>query len=370
MPRAARSISRPLAVVWFLVIAILLFIYRTYTPNPKASMATSSKLSEGLHDYLKYVPVIYLHDDEEFFPSNMADFLLYVEPYLGLEPLKHAHDRQLTLDNVNQLNNFGDRGTNVFLTSRDDPSTYPSWMQGNKPSTAGRSDAVVPVVFVKRTIEDKQGQDIQVVDMFSFYFYHFNAGPRLPKKSSQFFGDHIGDLEHSIVRFRDGKPETIFLSRHASASIHTYESTQKLGSRPILFAGKGTHALYGIEGNHEYIMEDKDSTVILDYTSKGTLWDPSKNLWVYELSPEQMALTAIEPSDAPTSWYEFAGIWGDKTYKEDDPRQDVVCGVPKWVNGPAGVPYKIIARISPGMNQPEKVPVSEPSVLVKRPWGT
>ncbi|KAJ8131354.1 hypothetical protein O1611_g2272 [Lasiodiplodia mahajangana] len=273
----------------------------------------------------------------------MADFILHIQPYLDLEPVKEAQDYRLTLDNIDQLNYFGDKGKNVFLTSRDDPSTYPSWLKGNRPSIAGRSDAVVPVVFVERTIKDDQGRNIEVVDMFSFYFYHFNAGPRLPKNPSKFFGDHIGDLEHSIVRFQGGKPDTVFLSRHASASVHS---------------------------NHEYIMADEDNTAILDYTSKGALWDPSKNLWVYELSPEKMTLIAVEPSDAPTSWYKFAGIWGDKTYKEDDPRQDVVCGVPKWVNGPAGIPYKILARISkPGVNQPE-VPVSEPSVLVKQPWGT
>lgn len=102
--------------------------------------------------------------------------------------------------------------------------------------------------------------------------------------------------------------------------------------------------------NDEYTMADEDNTAILDYTSKGTLWDPSKSLWIYELSPEQMALTAVEPSHAATSWYTFAGIWGDKTYKEDDPRQEVVCGVPKWVNGPAGIPYKVLARISVGVS--------------------
>ncbi|RYC58501.1 hypothetical protein CHU98_g7709 [Xylaria longipes] len=337
-------------------------------------MAAKSNLLRRLPDYLKYV--LYFHPDEEFFPSNMADFLLHVEPYLGLEPLKQAHDRRLTLDNINQLNNFGDRGRNVFLTSRDDPSTYPSWLQGNRPSTAGRSDAVVPVIFVERAIKDDQGQDIEVVDMFSFYFYHFNAGPRLPKNPSHFFGDHIGDLEHSIVRFQDGKPETVFLSRHASASIHAYESTQKLESRGTSHPRPRSDLMLPLTPlrNHEYIMADEDNTAILDYTSKGTLWDPSKNLWIYELShelsPEQMTLTAVEPSDAATSWYKFAGCWGDKTYKEDDHRQDLVCGVPKWVNGPAGIPYKILARISPEVNQPEKVLVSEPSVLVKRPWGT
>ncbi|KAI1743064.1 hypothetical protein F4680DRAFT_410919 [Xylaria scruposa] len=366
---ARQSISRPLAVLCFSAIALLLFIYRGFTSSPKSSMAAKSNLLRQLPDYLKYVPVLYFHPDEEFFPSNMADFLLHVEPYLDLKPLNEERNRRLTLDNVNKLNDFGDKGRNVFLTSRDDPSTYPSWLRGNKPSTTGRSDAVVPVIFVQRTIKD-QGQDIEVVDMFSFYFYHFNAGPRLPKSPSLFFGDHIGDLEHSIVRFQDGKPKTVFLSRHASASIHKYESMQKLEGRPVIFPGKGTHALYGIEGNHEYIMADKENTAILDYASKGTLWDPSKNLWVYELSPEQTTLTAVQPSDATTSWYEFMGVWGDKTYKEDDPRQDIVCGVPKWVNGPAGIPYKILARLSPGVNDPQEVAISEPSIIVKRPWGT
>lgn len=45
--------------------------------------------------------------------------------------------------------------------------------------------------------------------------------------------------------------------------------------------------------DHEYIITEGENTVILDYTSKGILWNPSKNLWIYELSPEDMTLKAV-----------------------------------------------------------------------------
>jgi len=129
------------------------------------------------------------------------------------------------------LNALGDNGSDVFLTSRDDPSTKPSWLHGNIPSSTGESDSPVPVIFVKKIVKDDSGTNVEVTDMFSFYFFSFNAGPRLPNEPTQFFGDHVGDLEHSVVRFEAGKPKTVYLSRHGSGTLYPFASLQKHGSR-------------------------------------------------------------------------------------------------------------------------------------------
>jgi hypothetical protein len=137
----------------------------------------------------------------------------------------------LTLDNLDDLNKFGDQGQDIFLTSHDDPSTYPAWLHGHRPSEDGTSESVVPIVLVDKIIQDDAGNDVQITDMFSFFFYNFNAGPRLPSDPSKFFGDHVGDLEYTLIRFENGEPKLVYLSRHASGTLFKYESLEKQGLR-------------------------------------------------------------------------------------------------------------------------------------------
>jgi hypothetical protein len=127
---------------------------------------------------------------------------------------------------------FGDKGTDIFLTSRDDPSLDPAWLTG-KPPTQGKSNAEVPVIFVQKMLDDGTRE---VVDMFSFYFFSFNAGPRLPNNPKAFFGDHLGDLEHSVVRFESGQPMTVYLSRHGSGSLFPYTALQKEKKRVSFYS--------------------------------------------------------------------------------------------------------------------------------------
>ena len=76
---------------------------------------------------------------------------------------------------------------------------------------------------------------MDTIDMFSFYFFNFNAGPRLPLDNHILFGDHVGDLEHSMVRFQGGRPKLIYLSRHGSGSLHPYDALEKQGKRVRIF---------------------------------------------------------------------------------------------------------------------------------------
>lgn len=86
--------------------------------------------------------------------------------------------------------------------------------------TGGRSNA--PAILL---VMDK-GHG--VVDAFWFYFYSFNLGNVVLNVR---FGNHVGDWEHCLVRFHDGKPKALFFSAHSAGEAYSYEAVEKIGQR-------------------------------------------------------------------------------------------------------------------------------------------
>ncbi|KAL9116960.1 MAG: hypothetical protein Q9187_006507, partial [Circinaria calcarea] len=84
----------------------------------------------------------------------------------------------------------------------------------------GRSSA--PAVLI---VVDKGNG---VVDAFWFYFYSFNLGNKVFNIR---FGNHVGDWEHSMVRFQNGKPKAVYLSEHNFGAAHSYDAIEKYGKR-------------------------------------------------------------------------------------------------------------------------------------------
>jgi hypothetical protein len=88
------------------------------------------------------------------------------------------------------------------------------------PSRGGRSSAPAVLVVVEK--------DGGVVDAFWFFFYSYNLG------NSVFtfrFGNHVGDWEHSVVRFYNGVPKVMFCSEHEGGKGFTYRAAEKYGKR-------------------------------------------------------------------------------------------------------------------------------------------
>lgn len=96
--------------------------------------------------------------------------------------------------------------------------------QGHKPLkrqvSGGRSNAPAVVIAVDK------GEGI--VDAFYFFFYSFNLGNKVFNIR---FGNHVGDWEHSMVRFQHGKPKAVYLSEHNFGSALSYEAVEKIGKR-------------------------------------------------------------------------------------------------------------------------------------------
>ncbi|KAH3946499.1 hypothetical protein HBI81_027610 [Parastagonospora nodorum] len=200
-----------------------------------------------------------------------------------------------------------------------------------KKVVGGRSDA--PAVLV--TVPKGDG----VVDAFWFFFYSYNLGNAVFNVR---FGNHVGDWEHTVVRFHNGEPKAVFFSEHSFGEAYTYEAVEKIGKRPVGFSATGTHAMYATAGVHPYVLP---GGILHDVTDRGPLWDPAQNMYsfTYDYRTDKLLSSNLTPT-APTSWFYFAGHWGDKFYPLSDPRQYRFVGQYHYVNGPLGPRFKNLGR--------------------------
>jgi hypothetical protein len=226
--------------------------------------------------------------------------------------------------------------------------------RGHKPDSDGFSQA--PAVLV---VVDKGSG---IVDAFWFFFYSYNLGQTVLGIR---FGNHVGDWEHCMVRFEHGVPRGVFFSEHEGGQAYAWEAVEKsAGGRPIIYSAIGSHAMYPLPGPHPYIIP---FNLLKDETDRGPLWDPALNKYAYHydytldiqdpddesdpnhenhkiIKDPQSLIPAAENPKAPTSWFHFAGRWGDEVYSLADERQWRLFGQYHYVTGPDGPKYKKLHR--------------------------
>ncbi|KAK4556150.1 Vacuolar protein sorting-associated protein 62 [Recurvomyces mirabilis] len=217
----------------------------------------------------------------------------------------------------------------------------------------GRSKA--PAILI---VSDKGNG---TVDAFWFFFYSFNLGQKVLNIR---FGNHVGDWEHTAIRFVHGKPTSVFFSEHDFGAAYSWAAVEKylpnpdgsgtmLGSlsnvtvaraasRPVAYSAVGSHAMYATPGLHPYVLP---WGLLHDQTDRGPIWDPTLNLksFIYNASTHTSKASTLNPY-APTSWLDYAGHWGDKYYPLGDPRQYRFAGQYHYVNGPTGPAFKRLGR--------------------------
>lgn len=205
------------------------------------------------------------------------------------------------------------------------PSSLEHQIQG------GRSDA--PAVLV--VVDKGHG----IVDAFWFFFYSYNLGNIVFNVR---FGNHVGDWEHTAIRFHNGNPKAVFFSEHNFGSAYSYGAVEKFGKRPVIYSATGTHAMYATAGLHPYVLP---WGILHDETDKGPLWDPALNshMFTYDYKNDTLRSSNRTPK-APTEWFFFAGHWGDKFYPLGDRRQYRFAGQYHYVNGPLGPRFKNLGR--------------------------
>ncbi len=197
---------------------------------------------------LDHAPLVHLHSEEVFWPGDIAEHLLHTTPYLNFTPIG-SHCRQLNLTSLNELNEYG-RFT--YTQSDDNVEDRPKWMTGDrnvpveldnervggydhallpKAKRGGRSNA--PTILV--VIDKGDG----IVDAFWLFFYSFNQGNKVLNIR---FGNHLGDWEHTMIRFQHGEATAVFFSEHAFGAAYTYEAVEKIGKR-VSFSRLGSELM-------------------------------------------------------------------------------------------------------------------------------
>lgn len=223
------------------------------------------------------------------------------------------------------------------------------------PKPGGYSPAPAILVLVDK------GQGI--IDAFWFYFYSYNLGTTVLGIR---FGNHVGDWEHSLIRFQNGVPKAVFFSAHSGGLAYAYKAVEKgkgegREGRPVLYSALGSHAMYAQPGKHPYVLP---FGLLADVCDKGPLWDPSLNYLAYHYNttithdadaeslttnfPMRIMKDSLQPAasnpKAPMGWWWFKGHWGDKFYTLADRRQWRFVGQYHYVNGPLGPIFKNLGR--------------------------
>ena len=169
---------------------------------------------------LDHAPLVYLYSKEEFWPGDIDFHLKHVIPRLNLTPITSPPPYP-DLDNLPLLNTYA---PHIYLTSEDDIESHPSWLSArfNIP-VDGYSKAPATLIWI-----DKGNG---VVDAFWFFFYSYNLGNIVFNVR---FGNHVGDWEHTMMRFVDGEPKWMFLSQHSGGDAYTFDAVEKKGKRVCL----------------------------------------------------------------------------------------------------------------------------------------
>lgn len=245
-------------------------------------------------------------------------------------------------------------GSEIYLTSRNNVGTNPTWLNGVKPDATGRTGTAAScAIIVNNHSSDSSG----FIDVFYMYFYAFNYGTFITILNDPAFfdsfpiGNHVGDWEHNMIRFdTSGTPLSIWYSQHDNGEAFTYAAVEKSNLRPITYSANGSHANYATAGTHAHGIPDVNLPLgpISDYTDAGTLWDPTLNAYTYSFSASTSTFTPYSPS-TPTDWLSFTGQWGDEQYNSTNPLQEYILGISataKYVGGPTGPEDKQLNRTS------------------------
>lgn len=312
-----------------------------YDREEVSKMLKKGKIPEFI---INAAPVVHLYAEERYLPADIKEYVTHFRVATGSG--KNITNKGTRIQDLGSIQKgFGSDNQDLFLTAMEDYSTDPDWITGvkNIPDIETGELADAPAVVI--VVDKGDG----IIDSFWFYFYPFNLGPFVMGGGP--YGNHIGDWEHSLVRFQDGVPELVWMSAHGGGSAYDYTCMEHFDDtkRPVLFSARGTHANYATVGQHSH---DIPYHMLSDFTDRGPLWDPAQNYLAYVYGGTDDSLTYGNGSVAGREkeygdWLLYHGRWGDKKLPPDDPRQKFHPFEWRMIDGPFGPLEKNLMRRDP-----------------------
>ena len=315
--------------------------------NPQSSQRT---LNDGeVPEYcIKYAPLVHLYSEEKYLPYDIAEYVKHFHVEYDNGTTITGTESQMSLAKLALLSEMS-QTNDIYMTSNTDFDNDPEWITGvkNKPSLISGETKNAPATVI--VVDKGNGW----VDAYWFYFYSFNLGPFVMGLGP--YGNHVGDWEHSLVRFYNGVPIIVWLSAHGGGGAYYYHNLEKHEAdpnHPIIFSARGTHANYVSVGQHPH---DLPYAILSDFTDRGPLWDPTRNYLGYTYNGDKVFPATNNTNAHHTgrekryhNWLGFCGHWGDKQLEDNDNRQHYLfIGGYKYIDGPHGPLMKNLLRTKP-----------------------
>ncbi|KAL7416806.1 hypothetical protein BDY24DRAFT_438628 [Mrakia frigida] len=268
----------------------------------------------------KFAPIIYLSEDETFWPSS-ASFILpaftvlnsssspfHPQPSIlsttNLDSLPF-HGSSLHLGIASSAEDLVDRYNGQPTLDRDEVDVR---IFGQPPPSKGEGEWEVIAFAVEKS---KGG----VIDVYYWTYYPYNLGKHV--RTLGVVGNHISDWEAVMVRTVDGEAISVDYLAHTGdfgEGTVRWEDVTKEDGRPVAFSASGSHGLWSRPGSHVYASALNLFTLV-DETSRGPRWDTSRRL----LPLPYFKPSSSYPSDHRTreifsgdsSWLNWRGPFGD-----------------------------------------------------------
>ncbi|CDK29297.1 unnamed protein product [Kuraishia capsulata CBS 1993] len=322
-------------------------LFRNLPPLVSLPAASERTLVAGeVPDYvLDFAPVVHLYSEERYLPYNVEKFVSNFHACFRNGSLVPGGESPLKLQQLEELDkHIVDYDTAIFMTADSDFDKDPEWITGkhNIPNVYDGAIEDAPATLI--VVDKGNGW----VDAYWFFFYSFNLGPFVMGCGP--YGNHVGDWEHTLVRFYNGEPKIVWMSAHGGGGTYFYDNLEKLETapkRPVIFSARGTHANYAAVGQHSH---DLPYSMLSDFADRGPLWDPSRNYLAYTWDGTNLSYgngSEYGREERLGKWLSFTGHWGDNDMDPKDPRQHWSPWQWKYIEGPTGPITKNLLRVAP-----------------------
>ncbi|ESW21119.1 hypothetical protein PHAVU_005G043100 [Phaseolus vulgaris] len=245
-----------------------------------------------------YSPVMFLHPDEEYFPSS-------VEWFFANEALLYRKGggipEIITLNGSNLPQDPHNDGA-YWIDLPLDPAVQEIVKKGD-------SKSALSYVHVKPMLGGT------FTDVVLWTFYPFNGPARAKVEFITLnlgkIGEHVGDWEHVTLRISnfDGELKQMYFSQHSKGMwLDASQIEYQTGNTPLFYSSLHGHASYPHAGLH---LVGQNAVGIRNDTDKGNVLD----LIAYQLvAAEYLGSQVVEPP-----WLNYYREWGPKIdYDIDD----------------------------------------------------